>query len=235
MRTTGARSASASPTPSTPSSVAPARSACDPAAWMTGPSARGSEYGTPSSSRSAPLSMYASPMAREASSEGKPPIRYGMSAAALPWPAKASAMRSAPGKDLGEVLVPAARQADEIEVAGRLLEDPGDRVGGLERRDDPLDRGELVERGDRLLVGDRLVARATAVAQPRVLGPAARVVEAGGDRVRFGDLPVVVLHHRAERAVQHARAPAGRQRRAVAAGVQPVARSLDADELDVGV
>src|SRR4051794_22497654 len=235
MRTTGARAASASPTPSTPSSVAPARSACVPAAWMTGPSASGSEYGTPSSSRSPPWSRHASPIAREPSSDGKPPIRYGMSAACLPWPAKAAAMRSVPGKDLGEVLVPAARQADQVEIALGLLEHPRDRVRRLQRRDDPLDRGQLVEGGDRLLVGDGLVARAAAVAQEGVLGPAARIVEPGGDRVRLGDLPVVVLHDRAQRPVQHARAAAGGQRRAVAAGLDPVARALDPDQLDVGV
>src|SRR3954466_9957179 len=151
MRTTGARAASASPTPSTPSSVAPARSACVPAAWMTGPSASGSEYGTPSSSRSPPWSRHASPIAREPSSDGKPPIRYGMSAACLPWPAKAAAIRSAPGKDLCEVLVPAARQADQVELAVALVEHPGHRVRRLERGDDPLDGRQLVEGGDRLL------------------------------------------------------------------------------------
>ena len=59
MRTTGTRGAIASQTPSTPPSVAPARSASVPAAWMTGPSASGSENGTPSSTRSAPPSAYA--------------------------------------------------------------------------------------------------------------------------------------------------------------------------------
>src|SRR4051794_23457425 len=115
-----------------------------------------------------------------------------MSAAALPCEAKASAMRSTPGKDLGEVLVTAPAQADQVEVrAGGvrfLVQDPRDGVRGLERRDDPLDGGQLVEGRDRLLVGDRLVARAAAVAQVSVLGPAARVVEAGRDRVRLGDL-----------------------------------------------
>src|SRR5436190_3934798 len=106
-----------------------------------------------------------------------------MSAAALPCRAKASAMRSAAGKDLREVLVTAARQADQVQVAVGLLEHPRDRVRGLERGDDPLDRGELVEGRDRLLVGDGLVAGAAAVAQEGVLGAAARVVQAGRDRV----------------------------------------------------
>src|SRR4051795_1036004 len=131
-----------------------------------------------------------------------------MSAAALPWEAKASAMRSVPpGKDLREVLVAAAREADQVEIALGLLQHPRERVGRLERRDDALDRGELHERGDRLLVGDRLVAGSPGVAQERVLGAGPRVVEARRDRVRLGDLPVVVLQHRAERAAQEARTP----------------------------
>src|SRR4051812_44290569 len=113
-----------------------------------------------------------------------------MNAARLPWPANAPAIRSAPFKDLREVLVAAPGQADEVELARRRLEHPRDRVRGLQRRDDALARRQLAERRDRLLVGHRLVARAAAVAQPGVLGPGPRVVEAGGDRVRLGDLPV---------------------------------------------
>src|SRR3954452_19973987 len=116
-----------------------------------------------------------------------------MSAAALPWEAKASAIRSVPpGKDLREVLVAAAREADQVEIALGLLEHPRERVRRLQRRDDALHGGELHERGDRLLVGHRLVAGAPGVAQERVLRTAARVVEARGDRMRLGDLPVVV-------------------------------------------
>ena len=56
MRITGTRSASARATSITAGTVAPAASACVPAAWITGPSASGSENGTPSSTRSAPPS-----------------------------------------------------------------------------------------------------------------------------------------------------------------------------------
>src|SRR3954464_14241636 len=76
------------------------------------------------------------------------------------------------GQDLGEVLVAAARQADEVEVAFGLLQHPRDRVRGLERRNDPVAGRELAERRDRLLVGHRDVARAAGVAQPCVLGAA---------------------------------------------------------------
>ena len=41
-----------------PSNVAPALSAADDARWSVAPSASGSEYGSPTSSRSAPASMH---------------------------------------------------------------------------------------------------------------------------------------------------------------------------------
>ena len=75
------------------------------------------------------------------------------------------------------------------------------------------------------------VAHPARVAQVGVLGPDARVVEPGGDRVRLQDLPVLVLEHRRERAVQHALAP-GRERGAVAAALEALAAGLDADQLD---
>ena len=65
--------------------------------------------------------------------------------------------------------------------------------------------------------------------QEAVLRADARIVEAGGDRVRLGRLPVVVLQQVRQRAVQHADAPAG----SVAAWrplSMPVARRLDAEE-----
>ena len=96
----------------------------------------------------------------------------------------------------------------------------------------PSRRAEAPERLQRLLVGDPHVAGATLIAQPGVLGTAARVIEAGRDRVRLEDLPVLVLHDRRVGAVQDA-APAARgQRRAVAPGLQPLAGRLDPDQLD---
>src|SRR3954470_20285066 len=121
-----------------------------------------------------------------------------MSAARLPWPANAPAILSTPLKDFGEVLVPAPGEAHEVQLGGRGVQQPGDRVGGLERRDDPVAGRQLAERRDRLLVGDRLVARAAAVAQPGVLGAAARIVEARRDRVGLEDLALAVLEHGAE-------------------------------------
>src|SRR4051812_16076076 len=248
MSTTGTCSAMRAPASTTACTVAPAASARVPAAWMTGPSASGSENGTPSSSRSAPASAHASPIATDASTSGKPPIRYGISAARPGAARKAAAMRAEPAplpipyaeprERLGEVLVPPAGQADEVELRRFLrarAERPGDRVGGLQRGDDPLQLGDAAEGGERLLVGRRDVARAARVAQPRVLGAAARVVEAGGDRVRLEDLAVPVLHERGERAVQPPAPPTGGQRRAVAAAVEPLAARLDADQRHLAV
>ena len=99
----------------------------------------------------------------------------------------------------------------------------------------PSSSADALERGQRLVVGDRHVAGAAAVAQVRVLGTGARVVEPGRDRVRLEDLAVLVLHDRRVGAVQHAAAAADGQRRAVAAGLDPLARGLDADQRDVRV
>ena len=59
----------------------------------------------------------------------------------------------------------------------------------------PSVRRQLRQRVQRLGVGDRQVARPPGVLQVRVLGADARVVEAGGDRVRLGDLALVVAQH----------------------------------------
>src|SRR3954468_6792136 len=96
MSTTGRRSANAAATSSTAATVVPAASARVPAACTTGPSARGSENGTPSSTRSAPPSASPSPIPGEVATSGKPPMRYGISAARLPDFANAAAIRSTP-------------------------------------------------------------------------------------------------------------------------------------------
>src|SRR3954469_13125639 len=145
MRITGRRSASARPSSITAGTVAPEASARVPAAWITGPSASGSENGTPSSTRSAPASAYASPIAADASRLGNPPIRYGISAARPFAAANAALMLSVPdakpGEHLREVLVPAAGEADQVERGRRRVrgQHPRHRVRGLERRDDALE------------------------------------------------------------------------------------------------
>src|SRR5215813_7734503 len=146
MSTTGRRSETRLATPRTPCSVAPAASARVAAAWITGPSASGSENGTPSSRRSAPASMQASPTAREASTSGKPPIRYGMRAALRPCEAKAAAILSLKPEHLGEILVTAAGQRDQVRARPLVRERPRDRVRRLERGDDALELAGTAER-----------------------------------------------------------------------------------------
>src|SRR3954454_18868751 len=199
--------------PSTSSSRTPFDSAAVAAAWITGPSASGSENGTPSSRTSPPAAAAAKAASRDVSTSGKPPIRYGISAARLPLPsAKAADSRSLiEREDLGQVLVAAAGERHKVELRLRVLHEPGQRVRRLERGDDALQAGDLLERGDRLGVGDRVVDDAPLVAQPGVLGPGARVVEPGRHRVRLEHLAVVVLEHRGQRAVQDAAGGGGQR------------------------
>src|SRR5260370_369953 len=141
---------------------------------MTGPSASGSENGTPSSTTSAPRRAASTTSRRVSASDGSPAVKYTTSA------------RS-----------PRARR----------------RLEALER----------------LVVRHRHELEPAGVAVVGVLGPDPRVVEPGGDRVRRGDLAVVVLQQVAHAAVQHADPPRG-HRGAVTAGRDPLAARLDADD-----
>ena len=148
--------------------------------------------------------------------------------------ARVTALAPRGARDRHHVLVAAARQADDDDAVAdraRDLVERGDRVRGLERAQDALGAREPLERGERLVVG----ARRGSVAAPgllpvRVLGPDARIVEAGADRVRVRDLAVRRRQHVALAAVQHADA-AGAERRGVAAGRDALARRLDAEQL----
>src|SRR5664279_5174838 len=125
--------------------------------------------------------------------------------------------RSSPRVELrhgGDVLVATARQVDEqvlIAAQGRCeLHRVGNRMARLERGDDAFGAAEPVKRRERFLVGDAYIFGAPDVLEMRMLWPDAGIVEAGGDRVRFDDLAVVVLKKIGSRAVQHAGA-AGRK------------------------
>src|SRR4051794_33451241 len=69
--------------------------------------------------------------------------------------------------DLGEVLVAAPGEADEVErrAVRVLVEGEVQRVRGLQRRDDALQARDLAEGAQGVGVGDGDVARAAAVAQ----------------------------------------------------------------------
>src|SRR3954447_1255176 len=101
----------------------------------------------------------------------------------------------------GQVLVAAAGEAHEDELLIALVY-TRECMSGLERRNDALEARQLPERLQRVLVARPHVFGTTAVAQPRMLGADAGMVEAGGDRVRGGDLAVLVRQHRRASAVE---------------------------------
>mmetsp|Transcript_59253 Transcript_59253/g.139760 ORF Transcript_59253/g.139760 Transcript_59253/m.139760 type:complete len:374 (+) Transcript_59253:221-1342(+) len=105
----------------------------------------------------------------------------------------------------------------------------GDRMAGLQRGDDALGAAQVVEGGQRLGVGDADVLGPADVLQVGMLGADAGVVQAGRDRVRFGDLAVGVLQQIGAVAMQHARR-AGTQRGGVLAARDALPRGFDADQ-----
>src|SRR5229473_326469 len=106
----------------------------------------------------------------------------------------------------------------------------GDRMGGLERRDDPLQPAAELEGRERLLVGRRNIGRAAGLLQPGMLRSDAGIVESGGNRMPFVDLAVVVHQEVGAVAMQYAR-PTPRERRGVAVGnLEAVAGRLDAKD-----
>src|SRR5690242_20741942 len=92
------------------------------------------------------------------------------------WPPSALAHRL---ERLGQVLVAAPGQADEIKLGVRVGQRPRDRVRALQRGNDPLQPRRALERVERLRVGDREVAGAALVAQPGMLGTRSRIVQSG--------------------------------------------------------
>src|SRR5437764_10740749 len=94
----------------------------------------------------------------------------------------------------------------------------------LERGEDALGSREILERRERLLVRRDAVLGPARVAEERVLRPDAGIVEPRRDRVRVGDLAVLVGEHRGAGAVEY-RGPAAAEGRR--------ARRLDPHEADV--
>src|SRR5882672_3236049 len=81
MTTTGISSAARRIWSSTRGTVIPWSSAVWVERWMVGPSARGSENGTPTSTKSAPAAATCRRASSDTSGVGNPAVRYGMSAA----------------------------------------------------------------------------------------------------------------------------------------------------------
>ena len=80
----------------------------------------------------------------------------------------------------------------------------GERVRRFDRRQNSLGGTALRERCERAVVIHRFVFDAADAHQQRMLGTDARIVEAGGHRVRFLDLPVLVLQQQRVAALQDA-------------------------------
>ena len=124
-----------------------------------------------------------------------------------------------------------AGEVDDDDLVGahlrRGLDDLGDGVARLERRDDALELGQLLECRQRLGVGCVGVLDAVRVAQPSVLRADGGVVQAGGDAVRELDLAVLILQHKRARALQHTES-AARESSGVFAVDDALAAGLDA-------
>ena len=182
--------------------------------------------------------------AASASTPGSPPVTYGTNA-------RPPAVASAAERGL-ELTHRASSSPSAASTVSRSLSPRPDRqtrmrapsgsgrcrshpitCEGSSAGHDPLGARERLEPLERLRVGRAHVPGEPGVLQVRVLGPDARVVEPGRDRVRLDDLAVGVLQQVAERAVQHAGLPL-RDRRAVLPELHPAAARLDADQLDAG-
>src|SRR5579863_301298 len=200
--------------------VAPALRARSEPAWITGPSAMGSENGTPNSIRSTPPRSSAATSAGVRAGVGSPAVKYATSAARRFW-------RSALNRDwirvgcieFGEifavdigVLVAAPGDVDHEQLSrggGSALEHLGHGVRGFKRRDDAFGARQLLGRRQRLGIGGRSVFGAMAVVQPGVLGADGGVIQTGRNGVRQGNLAIGILKHVAVGAVQHAGRAAG--------------------------
>src|SRR5712664_3472822 len=84
MMMTGTSSAASRTRASTRSTVMPCCNAVWVVRWIVGPSASGSEKGTPTSTKSAPAAATARIASSDWAGLGKPAVRYGMSARVLP-------------------------------------------------------------------------------------------------------------------------------------------------------
>src|SRR4029453_18164715 len=86
------------------------------------------------------------------------------------------------------------------------------RMRGLERGDDPFEPSEIPECLQRSLVRRTGVFGPAAVAQRRMLGPDARIVEPGRDRMCVDDLTVAVCENGRARTVENGCVPRSKRR-----------------------
>src|SRR6266853_3113047 len=137
-------------------------------------------------------------------------------------------------RDGVHILVAPSREIDQQDPVlwqrPRQLRGVGERVRGLERRNDALEAAQVVERGDGLSVVDGDVLSPAGVLEPGVLGAHTRVIKPRRDRMRLYDLAVFVLKQIGAISMQHPRPASAQRGRMFAAGYAESAR-LHADEL----
>ncbi len=80
----------------------------------------------------------------------------------------------------------------------------GQRVGGLECRNNTLEARAELEGSERFGIGDRDILDPAAVVEPGVLGADTRIVQPGRNRMGVEDLSVVILQQIGPVAVQYA-------------------------------
>src|ERR1700730_8098698 len=141
-----------------PPTVMPFSRAACPARWMTGPSASGSEWGTPISSAAMPDVASLFPTSIDFLRLGWPAIMYATSFRSL-FARSATSRRGASDTIYGvHVLVAPTRKADKNAPARpKLARDQPrvvQRMRGLERGHDAFQPRAQLERRNRVFVGD---------------------------------------------------------------------------------
>src|SRR5579875_626966 len=114
-------------------------------------------------------------------------------------------------------------------IVARQLDRLCHRVTGFQCGEDALGFAEQVKRREGFVIGDAHILGTAGVLQERVLGADAGIVETRRDRMRFGDLAVVIAENVRAVAVQHAGA-ACRKRGCVPARGQTLPRRFRADD-----
>ena len=89
------------------------------------------------------------------------------------------------------------------------LADIGERVGGLQSRDDALHPGDLLEGGERFVIGRVNVFALMRIGEPGVLRADRRVIETGRNGVSQLDLSICIGEQPGLRALQDAELAAG--------------------------
>ena len=106
-------------------------------------------------------------------------------------------------------------------------------MGRFERGDDAFGAAEQLEGVECFLVGGAVIVNAAGFLEPAVLRADAGIVEAGADRMGFGDLAVLVLQQIGLVAVENAGAAASEARGMFL--VEAMAGRLDAEHPDVRI